>query len=148
MCIRDRSNNYGWDNSITQDQKGYLWFTGITKGVHRYDGKKLTTYSHNPDNSNSLASNIAIDLSAEMCIRDRERRYRGYCIKDLSVFNPVLAEFNRVKADIYKLFTDCKFLDEKYIKSTLRYLDEFYATINNTKAWQKAFAYPLSLIHI
>jgi hypothetical protein len=72
----------------------------------------------------------------------RERRYRGYCMKDLSVFNPVLAEFNRVKADIYKLYTDCKFLDEKYIKSTLRYLDEFYATINNTKAWQRAFAYP------
>lgn len=72
----------------------------------------------------------------------RERRYRGYCIKDLSVFNPVLAEFNRVKADIYKLYTDCKFLDEKYIKSTLRYLDEFYATISNTKAWQRAFAYP------
>lgn len=72
----------------------------------------------------------------------RERRYRGFCISDLSVFNPVLAAFNRAKADIYKLYTDCKFLDEKYIKATLRYLDEFYATINNTKAWQRAFAYP------
>lgn len=72
----------------------------------------------------------------------RERRYRGYCISDLSVFNPVLAEFNRVKADIYKLYTDCKLLEEKYIRSTLRYFDEFYATINNSKAWQRAFAYP------
>ena len=65
LVLDNQSNNYGWDNSITQDQKGYLWFTGITKGVHRYDGKKMTTYSHNPDNSNSLASNIAIDLSAD-----------------------------------------------------------------------------------
>lgn len=72
----------------------------------------------------------------------RERRYRGYCISDLSLFNPVLEEFIRLKSDIYKLYTDCKLLDEKYSKSTLRYLDEFYATISNTKAWQKAFAYP------
>lgn len=72
----------------------------------------------------------------------RERRYRGYCVNDLSLFNPVLDEFIRLKSDIYKLYTDCKLLDEKYSKSTLRYLDEFYATINNAKAWQKAFAYP------
>lgn len=73
---------------------------------------------------------------------NRERRYRGYCIKDLSVFNPVIDHFNRVKDDIYKLYTDCKLLDEKYIKSTIRYLDEFYSTINNVKDWQKAFSYP------
>lgn len=72
----------------------------------------------------------------------RERRYRGYCITDLSIFHSVLEEFNRVKPDIYKLYTDCKFLDERYKKSTLRYLDEFYATINNAKAWQREFAYP------
>ena len=33
-------------------------------------------------------------------------------------------------------------LDTKYIKATTKYLDEFYATINNSKAWQKDFAYP------
>ena len=72
----------------------------------------------------------------------RERRYRGFCINDLKVFEPVLAEFNRLKNDIYKLYSGCTLLDEKYIKSTIRYFDEFYNTINNTKAWQKDFAYP------
>ncbi|TMI65891.1 MAG: hypothetical protein E6H07_08265 [Bacteroidetes bacterium] len=72
----------------------------------------------------------------------RERRYRGYCIHDLKVFEPVLAEFNRLKSDIYKLYSGCTLLDEKYTKSTIRYLDEFYNTINNAKAWQKDFAYP------
>lgn len=72
----------------------------------------------------------------------RERRYRGYCINDLSLFNPVLGEFTRLKSDIYKLYTDCKLLDEKYRKSTLRYLDEFYTTISNIKSWQNEFAYP------
>jgi ligand-binding sensor domain-containing protein len=65
LVLDNQTNVLGWDNNITQDQKGYLWFTGITKGIHRYDGKKLTTYSHNPDNSNSLASNFAIDLTAD-----------------------------------------------------------------------------------
>jgi hypothetical protein len=72
----------------------------------------------------------------------RERRYRGYCISDMKVFEPVIARYNQLKNDIYKIYTGCTLLDEKYIKSTLLYLDEFYATINNPKAWQKEFGYP------
>lgn len=72
----------------------------------------------------------------------RERRYRGYCISDLKVFEPIITRYNQLKDDIYKIYTSCTLLDEKYIKSTLLYLDEFYATINNPKAWQKEFGYP------
>jgi len=72
----------------------------------------------------------------------RERRYRGYCLGDLRLFDPVIADFNRVKNDIYGLYRDCTLLDPKYQATTFRYLDEFYTTINNPKAWQKAFAYP------
>src|SRR6187200_907406 len=72
----------------------------------------------------------------------QERRYRGYCMKDLKVFEKPIALFNRLKADIYNLYTKSKLLDEKYIKSVTKYLDEFYATINDPKAWQKDFAYP------
>lgn len=72
----------------------------------------------------------------------RERRYRGYCISDLKVFEPIIARYNLLKNDIYKIYTSCTLLDEKYIKSTLQYLDEFFATINNPKAWQKEFGYP------
>jgi hypothetical protein len=72
----------------------------------------------------------------------RERRYRGYCMQDMKAFEPVIAQYNRLKNDIYKTYSDCPLLDAKYIKSTLQYLDEFYATINNPKAWQKEFGYP------
>jgi hypothetical protein len=72
----------------------------------------------------------------------RERRYRGYCVSNLKVFEPVIARYNQLKSDIYAIYTTCALLDEKYIKSTLQYLDEFYATINNPKAWQKEFGYP------
>jgi hypothetical protein len=72
----------------------------------------------------------------------RQRRYRGYCVKDLNDYKDVLAEFNRLKNDIYKLYAGCELLDQKYLKSTIQYLDDFYKTIVDTKAWQKDFAYP------
>lgn len=72
----------------------------------------------------------------------QERRYRGYCIKDMKVFEKSIALFNRLKNDIYSLYTKSDLLDEKYIKSVTKYLDGFYETINDPKAWQKDFAYP------
>jgi hypothetical protein len=72
----------------------------------------------------------------------RERRYRGYCMKDMAVFEPVIADYNRLKNDIYGIYTGCALLEPKYLKTTLRYLDAFYETINNPKSWKKEFAYP------
>ena len=57
-------------------------------------------------------------------------------------FEAVIAEYNRLKKDIYSLYTGCDLLEERYVKSTIAYLDEFYKTINNSKAWQREFAFP------
>ena len=46
--------------SFCQDQKGYIWITSFVKGLIRYDGKKLISFSHNSDNPNSIANNQAI----------------------------------------------------------------------------------------
>lgn len=72
----------------------------------------------------------------------RQRRYRGYCVQDMTVFDGVIARYNLLKKDIYSIYTGCTLLDAKYIKNTIQYLDEFYATINNPKSWQKEFSYP------
>ncbi len=72
----------------------------------------------------------------------RERRYRGYCMKDIKQFEHVIAKFNQLKTEIYSLYTGCTLLDAKYIKNTTQFLDEFYTVINNPKLWQKEFAYP------
>ncbi|NJO25292.1 MAG: hypothetical protein HC867_05185 [Bacteroidia bacterium] len=72
----------------------------------------------------------------------RQRRYRGYCVQDIKVFDPVIEKFNRLKNDIYAVYTGCLLLDEKYKNSTVKYLDEFYATINNPVAFKKDFLYP------
>ncbi len=72
----------------------------------------------------------------------RERRYRGYCLNDMKEFDPAISEFNRLKNDIYNLYSACTILDARYIKSTLKYLDDFYKTINDPKDLQKQFGYP------
>ncbi|MEJ0104453.1 MAG: hypothetical protein WDO19_18640 [Bacteroidota bacterium] len=73
----------------------------------------------------------------------RERRYRGYCINDMNAFDSVIAHYNNLKNAIYNLYTGCPLLNEKYIKTTVKYLDEFYATINNPKALKKRINVPL-----
>lgn len=72
----------------------------------------------------------------------RDRRYRGYCLENAQQFEPVIAHFNALKDKIYQAFSDCTLLNPKYLKSTLLFLDDFYATINNPKKWQKEFLYP------
>lgn len=72
----------------------------------------------------------------------RERRYRGYCVEDVSAFEPVFALFRELKDDFYRIYTGCPLLDEKYARQTLNFLDEFYETINDPKAAEKDFMYP------
>ena len=71
-----------------------------------------------------------------------ERRYRGYCITDMKQFDGIIDLFNRLKKDFYAIYTNCSFIDSKYIKTITRYLDEFYSTINDPKDLKKAFSYP------
>ncbi|MES1221984.1 MAG: hypothetical protein ABUT20_41185 [Bacteroidota bacterium] len=71
-----------------------------------------------------------------------ERRYRGYCITDMKMFDPAIALFNRLKNDFYSLYTSCTLLDAKYVKTITKYLDDFYTTINNPKELKEAFGYP------
>lgn len=74
----------------------------------------------------------------------RERRYRGYCIRNMQLFSEVLATFNRLKKDFYQVYTGCPLLDAKYVTATTRFLDQFYDTINDPRKLQAAFSYPCS----
>jgi len=75
----------------------------------------------------------------------RERRYRGFCITDMKTFDPVIALYNELKPAIYSVYTDCTLIDEKYKKNTLKYLDEFYETINDPQKVLKEFGYPCDI---
>jgi hypothetical protein len=103
---------------------------------------QLITVPYDFDHSGIVNAPYAHPAEELLMKSVQERRYRGYCMTDLKAFEKPIALFNRLKNDIYHLFTDCSLLDAKYIKSITKYLDEFYATINDPKSWQKDFAYP------
>src|SRR5688572_30248288 len=44
-------------NGASQDPHGYLWFASFHAGLHRFDGYRFVSYSHDPKNPNSLSSN-------------------------------------------------------------------------------------------
>ena len=72
----------------------------------------------------------------------KDRRYRGYCLEDLSLLEPVFDQFRTLKPEFYRLYQEDTILDEGFIKSMVKYLDEFYKTIDDPKKCEKEFLYP------
>lgn len=72
----------------------------------------------------------------------RERRYRGYCITNMEHFDKAFVPFIELKDEIYQLYQSSPYLESSYIKSTLKYLDEFYKVINNPKLAERELQYP------
>lgn len=72
----------------------------------------------------------------------RERRYRGYCVNDMAVFDSIFAKFNGLKSEFEKVYSSCAMLNEKYKKTTMQYLSDFYKTINDPTEVKKEFGYP------
>jgi hypothetical protein len=93
-----------------------------------FSGLVLTTYSKPAEE---------LEMSSV-----RERRYRGYCITNMEHFQKAFVPFNELKDEIYQLYQNSPYLESSYIKSTLKYLDEFYQVINNPKLAERELQYP------
>jgi hypothetical protein len=72
----------------------------------------------------------------------RERMYRGYCESDKNNFATTFELFNRLKNDIYNLYTNCSLLKPKYVKFVTNFFDDFYKTINSNKEIENEFGKP------
>lgn len=105
-------------------------------------GNQVIAVPYDFDHSGLVNAPYAYPAEELLMSSVRERRYRGYCVEDLNKYIDVLAEYNRLKKEVYGLITGCELLDQKYIRTTSSWLDDFYKTINNSKSWQKDFAYP------
>jgi hypothetical protein len=105
-------------------------------------GKSIIAVPYDFDHSGLVNAPYANPAEELRMSSIRQRRFRGYCVQDLNVYNDVLAEYIRLKDDIYHLVSGCALFDQKFVKSTTQWLDEFYQTISNEKSWHKDFAYP------
>ncbi|MEZ4904839.1 MAG: hypothetical protein R2822_25360 [Spirosomataceae bacterium] len=70
----------------------------------------------------------------------RQRLYRGLTYSP-EILNQVFDKFRQVKTSIYALYETNPRLSSGYIKRSLRYLDDFYKTIDNPKEVKKIFVY-------
>ncbi len=101
------------------------------------------TVAYDFDHAGIVGAPYAMPAAELLLSSTRERRYRGYCIKDMSQFDPAIAKFNQLKDELYKVYSANAIIDdERYVKATLKYLDDFYETINNPKKVKKEFQYP------
>ena len=66
----------------------------------------------------------------------RQRLFRGYTFPD-EIYAELVPFFNSRQKPIYQLYQQSDLLDTKYRKQTLRFLDDFYAIINNPKKFNK-----------
>jgi PAS domain S-box-containing protein len=51
----------GGVKAIVQDQHGFMWI-GTRKGLHRYDGYQLVSYTHNPADPHSISGTLIHDI--------------------------------------------------------------------------------------
>lgn len=101
------------------------------------------TVAYDFDHAGIVGAPYALPAAELLLSSTRERRYRGYCVTDMSQFDSVITRFNQLKDEFYKVYSTNTIIgDERYVKSTLKYLDDFYETINNPKRLKSEFQYP------
>ncbi len=101
-----------------------------------------TAVPYDFDHSGIVSAPYAKPAEMLLLFSVQERRYRGYCIRDMNDFNETIELFNSLKNDLYNLYNNCELIDEKYRKNTINYLNKFYEIINDPQALAKEFGYP------
>ena len=94
------------------------------------------------DHSGIVGAPYAHPAPELMLQSTRERRYRGYCLSDLTMLDSSFAEFQKLKNQIYGLYAGNSLLEPSYVKATLKFLDTFYETIKSPKDVKSEFSYP------
>ena len=60
----------------------------------------------------------------------KDRFFKGSC-KPAEMYDTSIALFNEKKNEIIQVIQSAEFLDNKYKKNSIRYIEKFYQTINN-----------------
>jgi hypothetical protein len=71
-----------------------------------------------------------------------ERRYRGLCVENMADFAATLDTFRGHKDTFFALYNESSILDEKDIKFSIQYLDEFFKLIDQPKKLETLLKYP------
>ena len=112
------------------------------KLIARDSTAKPSTVAYDFDHAGIVRAPYAKPAPELQLASTQVRRYRGFCLENVSQLNETFAIYNQLKEKIYSVYTSCTLIDEKYLKDTLKFLDGFYETINDPKKAEKDFLYP------
>ncbi len=90
------------------------------------------------DHSGIVGAKYAAPSEGLPIVSVRERLYRGIAYP-MPVFEQVFAQFRALRPQIYAIYENNPMLQPNYVKKTIKYLDEFYAVINDPKAVKREF---------
>ncbi|QNA44557.1 two-component regulator propeller domain-containing protein [Lacibacter sediminis] len=108
LQVDEKTQHFGQANALIQDQQGYIWFSSFTKGLIRYDGKTFKTFRHDPENSNTPASNFIISMALD----PSGKIWLSPVGSGLDRFDPVtnsFTHFRHNKADPKSIISDTVF---------------------------------------
>lgn len=100
------------------------------------------TVPYDFDHAGIVDAPYAKPAEALLLSSTRMRRYRGFCLTNLSALDNTFAHYNKLKEDIYNVYSKNPLLEESYVKGTIKFLDDFYKTINTPKSVSTEFGYP------
>jgi len=98
------------------------------------DGGVVAPIAYDFDFAGAVNASYAIPDPRLPLQNVRQRLYRGYCTESYQL-EKVLQLFKDKKPEIYALYSDPigKLMDPGTVRSTLKYYDEFYETIDNPR---------------
>jgi hypothetical protein len=73
--------------------------------------------------------------SSELPIKDVKDRFLKASCHDLSYYEETIALFNKKKDQIFSVVEENDWLEKKYKKSALKYIEDFYEIINDPKSF-------------
>jgi len=110
------------------------------------DTKALVPVPYDFDFSGLVYTDYAAPAPGLPIENVRTRIFRGFCRRP-GVYEKVFEKFNQHKDEMYSLYANFALLDKKHVKSTLKYLDQFYKTINNPKLFRYKINRVCPIIH-
>lgn len=102
----------------------------------------IYTVPYDFDHSGLVTAPYAKPAEALEMTSVRERRYRGYCLRDLSAFQSAIDRQLQLKEKVLSIYSNNSLLDPKYVASTIKYLEEFYDILTNEKKRSAFLGYP------
>lgn len=102
----------------------------------------IYTVPYDFDHSGIVSAPYAKPAEALEMSSVRERRFRGYCLKDQSAFGPAIQRQLDLKEKILKIYSESASSDPKYAASTIKYLEEYFEMLGNEKRRSSVLGYP------